>query len=122
MNELIDNIFTFETENFTVKVDALVDYDVDLSWDESGETREKLETGEYTCFCAKAYVLDNQRNELSSDYLGACIYSDIADFKDNHKTKKGEYGSYFKDMINIVINDARTEYNRERVFLKESRQ
>jgi len=145
MNEKIGNIYTFNTENFTVKIDALIEYDPDLSWDESGEM---------TAFCAKAYILDYEGNEISSDYLGGCIYKDITDFKDNsglgytatlnrykkavkaHKWLNADrerralflikkqgfcYGSYFSDMIKTVIKEARYYWNtKQTVFLKEA--
>jgi hypothetical protein len=85
-------IWKFETARFTVTMTAEPDYDVDLSFDETGEIREKLESGELQSFCAKCAVcLDG--NEIAADYLGSCIYANPDEFRDHIGT--GEIA--FKD-------------------------
>ena len=69
MLQTLGTIRRFETPNFSVIVDAVEDYDVDLSWDDTGAVRAKLESGEYVCFTARARVYYKGR-ELADDYLG----------------------------------------------------
>jgi hypothetical protein len=107
----------FKTRNFTVRVDALEDYDVDPSFDEDGSVRKGLENGDLICFCAHA-VAYCKGSEVASDYLGGCIYKSIEEFADHIECgkynrmmardgKKGQCGSYFRDMIRTVCDEAR---------------
>ena len=117
MRDHIGTIREFKTKNFRVVVDADYDYDTDLSFDDTGEVRGKLESGEYVAFQVKAAVYMNGA-EVGVDYLGGCIYSDISEFQDHRAcgkynaelAAKGETarcGSYFKDMIHSAISEAR---------------
>lgn len=74
----------FKTENFHVVVDALEEQDLDLSWDESGETLKGLQNGSLVAFCARARVLFRGL-EVASDYLGNCIYKSLEDFADHRE-------------------------------------
>lgn len=75
-------IWKFKTDRFTVRMTAEVEHDLDLSFDDSGEVRAKIDNGEYQVFCAKCSVeLDGV--EIASDYLGQCIYSDVDQFRDH---------------------------------------
>lgn len=116
--DLIGIIRKFRTAQFTVIVDALYDYDTDLSFDESGEVLEKLQSGEYVAFCARARVIHDTLGEVGADYLGGCIYADIAEFQDHRQCAKqtrelrasgsnAVCGSYFADMISTAIKEAR---------------
>lgn len=113
----IGTIRTFKTNRFSVVVDALYDDDVDLSFDDTGELLEKLQSGEYTAFAVRARVLLDG-SEVASDYLGGCIYADIAEFQDHRQcaaqTRKlradgsnAVVGSYFAEMVHNVISEAR---------------
>jgi hypothetical protein len=96
----------WKLKRFTVRVEALPDDDLDLSFDESGEVREQLESGTLVAFCVKTSVrLDGM--ELSSDYLGGCIYPSPAAFNDHIAAHGTGCGSYFKDMVQSAITDAR---------------
>lgn len=95
----------FETENFRVVIDAVEDFDVDLSFDETGETRRKLENGSLVCFTARARVFLNGA-EVSSDYLGSCIYESLKAFMD-HK----ECGKANRDRIRL--------YGRYQIYRKD---
>ena len=79
----IGTIREFKTKNFHVVVDAVEEFDLDLSWDEDGQTREGLENGTLIAFCARARVFLRGK-EIASDYLGNCIYKSLEDFA-NHK-------------------------------------
>ena len=122
MAHAIGTIRTFKTANFSVIVDALEDFDTDLSFDDTGEVREKLESGEFMAFTARARCY-YQGTELASDYLGGSIYSDFEDFADHRacgkqnreyaaKGERGRCGSYFADMVKTVISKAREEVKR----------
>ena len=114
----LGNIRTFETANFKIVVDAEEEFDLDLSWDETGEVAEKLDSGEYIAFCAHAYVLGPNDETLANDYLGNCIYEFLGAFMDHKEcgAQNREYerqgvagrcGSYFSDMVSRVIEGAR---------------
>lgn len=101
-NQSLGTIREFKTENFRVVVDAVEEFDVDLSWDEDGETARRLENGSLIVFCARARVfLNSTGQELASDYLSNCIYESLRAFEDhrecgaqNRKTWKQE--GYFQ--------------------------
>jgi hypothetical protein len=109
----------FRTKQFRVIVDAIPEEEApDLSWDETGETASKLESGEYVLFCARARVVHDTLGELAVDYLGECIYSSFSAFQDHRlcgaQTRKlraegsdAVCGSYFSDMIRSVCLSAR---------------
>jgi hypothetical protein len=109
----------FNTRNFTVRVTAEPDYDIDLSFDDTGEVTEKLNSGEYLGFCVKAAV-EYQGKEIATDYLGGCIHESFDAFMDHRECgkqnreyaargEKGRCGSYFHDMIREVCSQARKE-------------
>jgi hypothetical protein len=114
----VGTIREFKTRNFRVIVDAVEDDDLDLSWDDTGEIREKLENGELMNFSVRARVFHKELGELSADYLGGCIYESPADFMDHmecaEQTRKlreqgsdAVCGSYFADMVRQSVKDAR---------------
>jgi hypothetical protein len=86
MTHTLGTIREFETNNFRVVVDAIPEEDLDLSFDDSGETARKLENGTFIAFCARARVfLKATGQELSSDYLGGCIYESLRAFEDHRE-------------------------------------
>ncbi len=87
MSYAIGIIREFKTQNFHVKVDAIAEDDLDISWDDSGETRRGLENGSLIAFCARARVYFRGL-EVSSDYLGNCIYKSLEDFADHKECAK----------------------------------
>lgn len=118
-NDYIGNIRTFETANFKVSVDAEYDWDVDLSFDESGRTRKDIDAGKLINFQVSVTVTHKASGmELGADYLGGCIYKSIQAFMDHRECGKqnrknerkgveGRCGSYFSDMIHAAIEEAR---------------
>ena len=103
-----DRIWSFHTKNYSVIFDVAPDYDVDLSFDETGETAEKLNDGTYSAFIARVRVLHRPTGaELGVDYLGSCIYESPKDFIDHRGRNAGGYGSYFSDMVHGAISEAR---------------
>ena len=49
-SEVMSEMFKFETANFVVRAVIEPDDDVDLSFDETNETAEKVASGEWQCF------------------------------------------------------------------------
>lgn len=102
----------FKAGRFSVSVNAVDDYDVDMSFDETGEVRRDIENGRLMVFAvvAKCYL---DGIELASDYLVGCIYSNPFEFMDHvgikqkAKTDGCNYGSCFSDMVRNVIAQAR---------------
>lgn len=110
-------IWRFRTRNFTVEVDC--DYEtecLDLSWDETGEIREAIESGEMAAYVMRARVLDKHGNEIGRDYLGQSIYADPREFRDHvglvikSREDGRNYGSYFVDMVREAIREGRQTY------------
>lgn len=113
-----ENIWRFETAQFAVTVDAYEDDDMDLSWDESGETREKIEAGELEHFAVRARCLHKPTGMESVDWLSGCIYARPADFRDHFgiaaksRADGMNYGSYFSDMVRRVVGEMRENVKR----------
>lgn len=93
-------IWTFKTKNFVVRVEALEEYDLDLSWDEDGSTAAGLDAGELVAFCARASV-SFRGTMIGADYLGDCVYQTFEEFHDKSRN------SYFRDMVREAIKAAR---------------
>ena len=105
--QTLENIYTFNTRNFTVTVDAMEEDYPDFSFDETGETQKMIERGDWLCFMVKA-TLSFRGMEIAEDYLGQCIYENIRDFRDNIGIRKHKnVGSYFSDMVSNVISEGR---------------
>jgi hypothetical protein len=113
----IGTIRKFHTKRFSVIVDAVEDYGMDLSFDDTGDVRKKLESGEYVGFAVRARVLFDG-TEIAADYLGGCVYESIDAFMDHRECGKqnrewaaqgesGRCGSYFSDMVHAAIAEAR---------------
>jgi hypothetical protein len=128
---VLQTIRTFNTKNFSVVVEAIEDYDIDLSFDETGEVMEKLESGEFTGFAVRARVV-HHGVDIAEDYLGGCIYADIKDFEDHRlcgaETRKlrasgsnAVCGSYFADMVKSVCKQARQEIKKmQSIYVRSS--
>src|SRR5215510_10725171 len=94
-------MWKFETANFRVVATIEPDNDLDLSWDNSGEVREKLASGFYEAFATSVRVY--MRGALiGEDHLGGSIYERPADFFREHfglaarsREDGKNYGSYF---------------------------
>ena len=108
--QTLENIYKFNTRNFEVRVDAMEENYPDLSFDETGETAEMIERGDWLCFAVRASVSFNGM-ELAEDYLGNCIYENTRDFRDHFGMRQNSHDSYFSDMIREVISEARKKIN-----------
>jgi hypothetical protein len=101
----IGTIREFKTKNVHVVIDAVEEFDLDLSWDEDGSTRKGLENGTLIAFCARARVF-LRGSEIATDYLGNCIYKSLEDFADHKECgrqnrarikREGRFQIYRKD-------------------------
>ncbi len=117
-----ETLWEFKTDRFSVVCTAEEEWDVDLSWDDTGEVAEKLASGEYVVFCAKVAVYLDGR-EIATDYLGQCIYVDAEEFVTGHRDtdpinrncsimRAARGGNvvichYFPDMVSMAISEAR---------------
>lgn len=115
----LGTIRTYKTANFTVIVDAVEEECPDLSYDDTGETAAKIESGEYVLFCARARVLHEDFGEIASDYLGNCVYESLEDFRTSVSTCTYPDGrvvkaGYCGDMVREVCREARLQLIRMR--------
>jgi hypothetical protein len=105
--QTLENIYTFHTRNFTVTVDAMEEQHPDFSFDDTGETQEMIERGDWLCFAVKA-TLSFRGMEIAEDYLGNRIHENTRDFRDHFGIAKlKNTGSYFSNMIHNVIQEGR---------------
>ena len=126
---MFTTIWSRRTANFTVSLAWEWEAEPDLSWDETGEVAEKLNTGEWGNYTFQVRVADSAGHTLAEDYLGNSIYADPAEFIDHRQCgrenrrlaaegREGRCGSYFKDMVRSAVSEARREQNRPRAFLR----
>lgn len=101
-----ETMWKFHTRRFSIAWQIAPDYDLDLSWDEDGSTREALESGKYQAFVSRMVVyLDG--NEVGEDYLYGSIYENPAEFRDHIGMNRKGHGSYFSDMVRSAVAEAR---------------
>ena len=92
--------WTFDTADYQIVFDVTEDDDLDLSWDDSGETAEGLESGKYVAFVARVRVIHKPSEcELGFDQLHSCIYESPNQFR--------RESIYFHDMVRTACLDAR---------------
>lgn len=107
-----ETIWSFNTKRFNVSLAYDYDEAVDLSWDDTGEVRAKLESGEWCAYVFRVSVMCDGR-EVGADYLHGSIYADPREFRDHVGLKIKSradgctYGSYFVDMMHEAIGEAR---------------
>jgi len=92
-----ENVWKFKTARFEIGLELGPEHDLDLSWDETGETVRRLENGTLFAFVARVYVKLNGAT-IGEDYLGGCIYETEHEFMRD---------GYFRDMVRAAIADAR---------------
>ena len=129
----LGTIREFNTRNFRVLVEAEADFDLDLSFDESGDVARKLDNGDLIAFQVAVRVFCKATGaKVGADYLGGCIYESIEAFADhracgkqNRKWEKqgkaGRCGSYFAGMISEAIAEARKNFAVQRQVLADIR-
>lgn len=115
-------MYRFEIGRFAVVATIHPCYDLDLSFDDTGETRANLESGLWEAFdtCVKVEL---NGVEIASDWLGQSIYANPADFFTGHRDAdpmnrncslmRAARGSnvaichYFPGMVSEAIRQAR---------------
>lgn len=92
--------YTFNTPKYRLEWHTEPEDYFDLSWDETGEVAEKIESGEYQCFNSEVRLIDKTTDRIvGQDFLSESIYSNPQDFR---------MGSgYFWDMARQCISQAR---------------
>ena len=99
--------FRFETANFVVRATIQPDCDVDISFDETSETRDKLDSGEWQAF-GTIVTVEHKGIVLGESSLWGSIYAKPADFFTEHYGSRPKgFGSYFPDMVREAIGEAR---------------
>lgn len=112
MRQHYEPMWSFETEHLRIEWAIAPDDDVDTSFDETGETVEKLNSGEWQAFMSRVQCVHKDTGAvLAVDYLGGSIYENPAEFRD-HIGARGTYGSYFKDMVRTVCSEARANLRK----------
>ena len=106
MAQHFDRVWTFDTARFSVALECAPEMDPDLSWDETGEVVEKLESGEWENFTFRV-VVRCDGTEIAANYLGNSIYAHAAEFRDHFGMNAKGHGSYFSDMVRESISDTR---------------
>lgn len=106
MHQTWTNLRKFSTARFTVTLDYTWEDCPDVSWDETGETADKIASGEWGNYIFRVLVLCDDR-EVAVDYLGNSVYADPADFGREHIGARGKYDSYFIDMVHQAIDETR---------------
>lgn len=77
-----ETLWAFSTANFRVEWQVSPCTDLDLSFDDTGETAEKIASGEWLAFDSAVRVF-YRGAEVGCDYLGQSIYEDPRDFRDH---------------------------------------
>lgn len=117
MTQHWENVWAFQTQNFRVNFDVTDDQDLDLSWDETGETLEGLRSGKYVAFLARVVVWYGGEI-VGGDYLGGCVYESAREFIDHRGRNAKGYGSYFSDMVRGAIKEARKNLTSPRPYIR----
>lgn len=115
-------MYRFRIGRFEVRADTAPADDLDLSWCETGETADKLESGQWEAFdtCVSVWL---KGAKIGEDWLCGSIYETPADFFSDHRSAdpmnrncsvmraaRGDnvvIGHYFPDMVREAVAAAR---------------
>lgn len=101
-----ETMWSFKTARFVVSWEVTPDPDCDLSFDDTGEVRENIESGLWECFGSRVRVtLDGVT--IGQDDLWGSIYEHPKDFRDHFGMNTKGHGSYFSDMVREAVGHAR---------------
>lgn len=85
-----ETIRTIQTPRFAVSLSATFEPCPDLDFDDSGETLEKVNSGEWGVYLFRVAVTHKETGlQLGTDYLGNSIYADPAEFSREHIGARG---------------------------------
>lgn len=118
----MQNMYRFAIGRFEIRADIEPCADIDLSWDDDGETRAGLESGGLEAFDTRVSVWLNGV-KIGEDWLCQSIYSDPSEFFTSHRDSdpmsrncsimraaRGDnvvFCHYFPSMVQAAIADAR---------------
>ena len=115
----MENMWKFHTANYLIVARIEPCIDLDLLWDDTGKTRDALESGLYTAFDTVVEVFKNNRVIGRASLCGS-IYENPSEFFTDHRTSPAEYRNtlaqkaqrraichYFPSMVKEAIADAR---------------
>lgn len=109
----MQTMWNFKIGRFTIRAEIRPCDDLDLSWDETGETAENLANGFWEAFDTRVAVYLNGA-KIGEDWLCQSIYENPADFFTEHygiaaksRADGCNYGAYFPDMVREAIGEAR---------------
>lgn len=80
----MQNMYRFAIGRFEVRADIEPCADIDLSWDDNGETRAGLESGALEAFDTRVSVWLNGV-KIGEDWLCESVYADPTDFFTDHR-------------------------------------
>jgi hypothetical protein len=106
MRRYSETLWEFKTARFRVAWEISPCEDCDLSWDDTGEVADKINSGLWYAFDSAVVVYLDGR-EVGADYLGQSIYENPRDFRDHLGMNAHGHGSYFSDMVRGAIAEAR---------------
>lgn len=100
--DIIESIPCNDVGGFHITLDALVEHiPLEDTFDDSATDLQQLaddiNSGKYLYFCARVSAYKDGVL-LAQDYLGACLYESLEDFKK---------GGYFEDMVDNCISEAK---------------
>lgn len=106
-------LWKFHTKNFTVRLciedDVLSTQGMDRTL--AAECREKVKSGEWTCFQSVVEVVYRPTGlVIGEEFLGGSIYASPKDFRDHFGMTAGGHGSYFFQMVQAAIVQARKRF------------
>lgn len=107
------HMWQFKTKNFAINWQILPDNDLDLSWDHTGEVKEKLARGEYEAFQSHVYVVFIPTGATVGEaWLSGSIYARPKEFRDHIGMNAKGHGSYFSDMVREACAEARKNFKQ----------
>ena len=117
-----ETMYTFETAKFRLTWQIRDDDDVDFSFDDTGEVRAKVDSGEWRAFESRIAVYHKQSGWLFGEAtLGGSIYENPRNLRD-HIGCQGKYGSYFRGMVSEAVAEARrTLANLQNIQLRDTK-
>lgn len=119
-------MWQFKTRNLTVQwlIEKQPFDGYGLDPEVAAEWRKNIRSGEWKCFQSNIQVVCNHTGiVLGEAILSNSIYGNPADFRDHFGTSAKNYGSYFKQMVQEAVAEARERFPAHQAWIaKEVRQ
>lgn len=96
-------MWSFHTRNFSIHASISHDLEIDLSWDDGGEIRRQLESGQLRAFFVIVTV-SLAGTVIGEEASGECIYADPREFFAEHRKS---LNCTFPDMVREAVRQAR---------------